>query len=426
MNTDVLIIGSGGREHALAWKIAQSKRIGKIYCAPGNGGTESIGENVPIAVTAIDQLAKFATDKRIGLTVVGPEEPLSLGIVDLFKRSGLRIFGPTKAAAQIETSKSFAKKLMQDARIPTASYRAFTDVQQAHEYAERSPFPLVVKADGLALGKGVYICNTKEEAHAALDEVMVNKVHGGAGTEVVIEEFLVGEEISIHALCDGVNYALLLPSQDHKRIGDGDTGKNSAGMGTVAPVPWVTGEIMYAIESTIVKPLLAALGALGTPFQGVLFPGIMVTKQGPKVIELNARFGDPETQVYMRLLDNDLMDLIDDCVDGGIGSHPLHWTTAGAVNIVLASGGYPDEYKTGLPITGLEQAGKLANVVVFHAGTAHTSAIVTSGGRVLGVSATGSPLSRARDLAYLAADLINFEGKYMRHDIGAKSINVGR
>ncbi len=422
MATDILIVGSGAREHALAWKLSKSPRAGTIYVAPGNAGTETFCKNIDIPARDIVNLAKFASEHSIGLTVVGPDEPLSLGIVDLFKRSGLRIFGPSKAAAQIESSKLFTKKLLQAARIPTAAYRSFTDPGPAREYTGAGTFPVVVKADGLASGKGVYICNDQSEVDVALDEIMVKKIHGDAGNTVVIEEFLKGLEISIHALSDGVNYALFPASQDNKRVGEGDTGRNTGGMGVTSPVSWVSAETMFQIENTIVRPILHELGNMGMPFQGVLFPGIIITPTGPKVIELNARFGDPECQVYMRMLENDLMDLLDDCVDGGIGAHPLRWASTSAVSITLASGGYPDEFTTGYVITGITAAEQNSNVVVFHAGTAHREGLRTAGGRVLSVSATGSPISRALELAYKAADEIMFEHKYMRRDIGIKEI----
>ncbi len=420
--TDILIVGSGAREHALAWKLSQSPRVGKIYVAPGNAGTETFCENVPIRADNIPDLTKFASTKNIGLTVVGPDEPLSLGIVDQFKRTGLRIFGPTKAAAQIESSKVFAKKLMEEARIPTAAYRSFTDAAQASAYADATHYPVVVKANGLAAGKGVYICQTAEEAHAAIDAVMVKKVHGDAGISLIIEEYLLGEEISIHVFTDGVNYALAPAAQDHKRIGEGDTGLNTGGMGAIAPVPWFTSEMMLDVEKKIIVPLIRTLGEKGTPFQGILFPGVMITAQGPKVIELNVRFGDPECQTYMRLLESDLMDLLDECVDGGIGTHIPRWGSEGSVNVVLASAGYPGEIKEGYKISGLEAAAAIENIVVFHAATLYNDGFRTAGGRVLCVSAIGSPIQKAQQLAYQGVERIGFEGMYYRRDIGNKSI----
>lgn len=420
--TNILIVGSGAREHALAWKLAQSPRVGMIYVAPGNAGTAAAYKNVDIPAIDIQRLAQFAAQNGIGLTVVGPDEPLSLGIVDQFKRSGLRVFGPTKAAAQIETSKVFAKKLMEEAKVPTAAYRAFTDAVQAQSYAAAATLPIVVKASGLASGKGVFICETKEAVAHALDEIMVKRVFGDAGTSVVIEEFLSGDEISVHVMTDGVNYAMFPSAQDHKRIGEGDTGKNTGGMGVIAPVPWVDSDTMLRIENSIIIPLIRALGDKGIPFQGVLFPGIMITPKGPYVIELNARFGDPECQAFVRMLSSDLLDLIDECVDGGIGTHIPRWDTAGSVSVVLASAGYPDDFQIGFQVSGLVEAALVDNVVVFHAGTVQNDGVRTSGGRVLTVSATGSPIAKARELAYRAVEKITFEGKYFRPDIGAKSI----
>jgi phosphoribosylamine--glycine ligase len=424
--TDVLIVGRGAREHALAWKVSQSPRVGTIYVAPGNAGTETFCTNVDIVENNIADLAKFASTKRIGLTIVGPDEPLSLGIVDQFKRNGLRIFGPTKAAAQIESSKSFAKKIMEEAHIPMVVYRAFADTTQALEYVRASKLPIVVKADGLAAGKGVYICDTVASAETAIDEIMVKKVLGEAGSCVVIEEFLSGNEISIHAMTDGVNYYLFPSSQDYKRIGEGDTGKNTGGMGAIAPVPWVTAEMMLQIENTVIKPLIQILGIKGMPFQGMLFPGIMITAQGPKVIELNARFGDPECQVYMRILENDLLDLIDQCVDGGVGTTPPRFSTVGAVNVVLTSSGYPDAYRTGYMIEGIKEAEQVENIVLFHAGTLQRDILQTNGGRVISVTATGSPIEKARELAYKGVEKIRFEGKYFRPDIGNKSMQISK
>ncbi len=420
--TDILIIGAGAREHALAWKLSQSPRVGTIHVAPGNAGTGEFCKNVDIPPTDIVRLAQFAAQNSIGLTVVGPDEPLSLGIVDQFKRSGLRVFGPTKAAAQIESSKLFAKKLMHEAHIPTAAYRTFIDASLAKNYVQSSPLPIVVKASGLAAGKGVFICETHEDAIRAVDDIMVKSIFGDAGKTVVIEEFLQGDEISVHAMTDGVNYAMFPPAQDHKRIGEGNTGKNTGGMGVITPVPWVHPDVMLQIETTIVRPLIRALGDRGMPFQGVLFPGVMITPKGPYVIELNARFGDPECQAYVRVLNSDLLDLIDECVDGGIGTHIPRWDTAGSVNVVLASQGYPDDVQTGAKITGLKEAAAVENVVVFHAGTVQNDGVHTNGGRVLSVSATGSPLAKAQELAYRAVEKISYDGKYYRRDIGAKSI----
>lgn len=421
--TDILVVGSGGREHALAWKLKQSPKVGTIYIAPGNGGTRLVGENVPIAATDFEQLSTFAAQKGIGLTVVGPDDPLALGIVDHFQSRGLRIWGPSKAAAQIESSKAFAKQLMKEAKIPTAAFETHTEYNKAIAYLRRVGAPIVVKASGLALGKGVYVCKTMEEAEVALKEVMIDKVHKDAGNEVVIEEYLDGVEISVHALCDGVNYRLFPTSQDHKPALDGDMGKNTGGMGTIAPVPWVTSEIMTSVEQHVLRPALETMAARGTPFLGLLYPGIKVTTKGIKVLEFNARFGDPETQVYMRLLKNDLYDLLESCLEGTIGDQHLEWTHGYAANIVLASGGYPDAYERGLPIQGVERAEENNEIVVFHAGTSWTGeGFKTNGGRVLGVCAIGSPLKQALDTAYEAVGKISFQGMQYRKDIGQKSL----
>lgn len=422
LNMDVLVIGGGAREHALAWKIAQSPRIGKLYIAPGNGGTEKVGENVPIIATDFEKLARFAVEKQIGLTVVGPDLPLALGIVDYFKDRGLHIWGPTKAAAKIESSKVFAKKLMHEAKIPTAEFDVASDFNSAIAYVRRRGVPLVVKASGLADGKGVYVCQTFEEAEAALKEIMIDKVHGEAGAEIVIEEFLEGEEMSIHALCDGINFILFPASQDYKRALDGDQGKNTGGMGAIVPVPWVTGEMMTTIELHIIRPTLEALARLGSPFTGILYPGLKVSGTGIKVLEFNARFGDPETQAYMRILGTDLLDLIEASLDGTLGNQKIEWHHGFASNVVLASRGYPEPNQDRLPITGIEDAERNENIVVFHAGTTFDGQLKTAGGRVLSVTALGSPLKQSLDLAYEAVKKIEFEGMQYRKDIGAKSL----
>ncbi|HXK38508.1 MAG TPA: phosphoribosylamine--glycine ligase [Candidatus Paceibacterota bacterium] len=418
---DVLIVGSGGREHALAWKLAQSPRIGKLYVAPGNGGTRTIGENVPIAADDIPTLVNFARERSIGLTVVGPENPLALGIVDAFHNAGLKIFGPTKSVAQVESSKAFSKQLMREAGIPTAGFQVFTKYEDALAYVRKQGAPIVVKASGLALGKGVYVCNTIEEAESALKEIMIDHAHKDAGAEVVVEEFLDGEEISIHILSDGKDFLMFPASQDHKRIGEGDTGRNSAGMGTIAPVLDMNNPVMEEIQKAVIRPALDALASRGVPFSGLLYPGLKMTSKGPKVLEFNARFGDPETQVYMRLMKTDLLDVLEASTDGRLAGTNIEWNSGFAVNIVLASGGYPDAYKKGCPITGTDEAEKVPGVVVFHAGTVFDGELKTSGGRVLGVSAVGDTLKGALEKAYTACDLINFEGKYFRRDIGARA-----
>jgi phosphoribosylamine--glycine ligase len=428
MSLDVLLVGSGGREHALAWKMMQSSRLGKLYSAPGNAGTAALGENVAIGVMEFGKLADFALEKKVGLIVVAPDDPLAAGAVDYFESRDLRAWGASKAGAQLEASKAFSKQVMQEAGIPTAQFEVFTEHAEALAYVQEKGAPIVVKASGLALGKGAYVCMTMQEAEAALDEIMVQKLHKEAGDEVVIEEYLEGPEISIHALCDGADYVMLPSSQDHKRALDGDRGKNTGGMGTIAPLPWVTDAQMKEIEEKIVRPTLDAMKKRGTPFKGLLYPGLMMTQSGPKVLEYNARFGDPETQVYMRLLKSDILDLFDACIDGTLAQQHIEWNQGYAVNIVLASGGYPDAYKKGLPITGIQEAAAMPDIVVFHAGTKRENMdtacpYLTNGGRVLGVSAIGDTLKDALDKAYAAADKIQFEGKQLRRDIGGKSIS---
>jgi phosphoribosylamine--glycine ligase len=420
---DVLVIGGGSREHALAWKLKESPRVGNIYVAPGNGGTGNVGENVSIGVMEFEKLATFAEEKNIGLTIAGPDDPIGAGVVDFFQARGLKIFGPTKAAAQIESSKAFAKKLMHEAGIPTAEFKIFTEYDAALAYVKARGAPIVVKASGLALGKGVYVCKTLDEAEQGLREIMLDRALGDSGSEVVIEEFLEGQEISIHALCDGKNFILFPPSQDHKQIGEGDTGANTGGMGVITPVPWVREEMMKEIGEKIVRPTLDALAARGAPYVGILYPGLKMTQQGPKVLEFNARFGAPECEAYMRLLKTDLLDLCDAALDGKVDSFKFEWNSGFAVNIMLASLGYPGEYKKGMPINGIENAQKALGIVVFHAGTkVEDEQLVTSGGRVLGVSNIDETLKDALKRAYLAADKIQFEGKYMRRDIGAKAL----
>lgn len=423
MSLDVLLVGSGGREHALAWKLKQSPRIGKLYIAPGNGGTRDVGENVPIGILEFEKLADFAKEKDIALTVVGPDDAFVGGIVDVFVARGLRIWGPSKAAAQIEGSKAFSKQLMRDAGIPTADFAVFTNHDEALRYVEDKGVPIVIKASGLALGKGVYVCETLTEAKQALKEMMLDKVFKDSGTQVVIEEFLDGPEVSIHALSDGKTYKLFPPTQDHKRARDNDQGKNTGGMGVIGPLPFVSEAQMADIEARIVRPTFDAMRQKGLVFNGLLYPGLKMSRErGIKVLEYNGRFGDPETQVYMRLLKSDILDLFEACVDGALESQPIEWNPGFACNIVLASGGYPDAYEKGKVITGIEEAEKVPGVVVFHAGTAFDGALKTSGGRVLGVSAVGATLKEALDMAYLAADKIKFEGKQFRRDIGAKAL----
>jgi len=369
MISNVLIIGGGGREHSLAWKLAQSPRIGKLYVAPGNGGTRDIAENIAIEAADAKSLAHFAEKNSINLTIVGPDDPLALGVVDVFQSRGLRIFGSTRAAAQIEASKAFAKRLMRDSNIPTAPFRIFRKHESALEYVRKHGAPIVVKASGLALGKGAYPCKTLAKAEEALAEIMLEHAYKQAGNEVIVEEFLNGQEVSIHALCDGKTSILLPTAQDHKPISDGDKGKNTGGMGTIAPVPWVTDQTLREVNEQIVHPTLQALAKKGKPFTGCLYPGLKMTDKGPKVLEFNARFGDPETQSYMRLLKTDLLDVLDACVDGKLANLAVEWNSGFAACVVLASGGYPGKYKKEIPIFGIAEAEKIPSVIFFHAGS---------------------------------------------------------
>ena len=425
MNTNVLIIGSGGREHAFAWKLAQSPRIGKLYVAPGNGGTRQVAENIPVDATDINGLVQFAMKSEIGLTVVGPDDLLALGVVDAFQARGLRIFGPTRAAAEIESSKAFAKELMNEEGIPTAAFRIFREYNEALAYIRERGAPIVVKASGLALGKGAYVCKTLTEAESALAKIMIDRIHKDAGNEVIVEDFLDGQEISIHAFCDGKTSVLLPPAQDHKPINDGDKGKNTGGMGTIAPVSWVNVETLRFVDEQIVRPTLQALAKRGRPFTGLLYPGLKMTSSGPKVLEFNARFGDPETQSYMRLLKTDLLEILEACVNRTLAELAIEWHSGFATCVVLASGGYPDKYKKNVPIYGLTEAERVPGVVVFHAGTSFEGGLKTSGGRVLGITAIGNTLRDALDRAYEVAQLIQFEGMQYRRDIGAKSLTIG-
>ncbi len=416
---DILIIGSGGREHALAWKLNQSPKAGKIFIAPGNAGTALVGQNVSLDIFDHQVVIDFCKLNKIDLVVIGPDDVLAEGIVNSLQAAGIKVFGPTKAAAEVEWSKSFAKDLMKRLGIPTARSEEFREIEAAKEYAKNSNYPLVVKASGLALGKGVVIANSYEDAVSALEEMLVKKVFGAAGETVIMEEFLQGIEISIHAFCDGETFSMFPAAQDHKRIFDNDQGPNTGGMGTVAPVPGVTAETLKEIEQKIVAPLLGGLKKVGREFNGILFPGIMLTKDGPKVLEFNARFGDPETQSYMRLLKTDLVDILLACAAGKLKDLKIEWEENLSVCcVILASAGYPGTYKKGIPISGIKEAESMEGVVIFHAGTKILdSNIVTNGGRVLGVSARDETLEGARQKAYDAVERINFEGKQFRKDI---------
>lgn len=436
----VLLVGGGGREHAIAWKLRQSLRLGKLFVAPGNAGTAQIAENVPVKATDVDGLLAFALKEGIEFTIVGQDDPLALGIVDAFQAKGLAIFGPTQAAAQIEASKAFSKRLMKDCGVPTAQFDTYTDHAQAlgrvQQHFATYRFPIVVKASGLALGKGAYVCNDLTEAEQALDEIMVKKLHGNAGDQVVVEEYIDGPEVSIHAFCDGKSFKLFPSAQDHKPAFDDDKGPNTGGMGTIAPVPWFgTGGCgPDEVSNQVVGPILEGLSKNGSPFVGLLYPGLRLRERDPAatsdyvphVLEFNARFGDPETQVYMRLLKTDLLDIFEACVEGRLHEINVEWNPGFAACVVMASGGYPSpDYKKGLPINGIDNAEILPGVVVFHAGTKQADGqLVTSGGRVLGVTGIGATLQEALDHAYNGVECIHFDGAYYRKDIGAKSLAV--
>lgn len=419
---DVLVIGGGGREQALAWKLKQSPKVDKVYVAPGNGGSKDGIQNVDIGFTDGPGLLKFARENGIGFTVIGQEAASEAGVVDIFKKAGLKVFGPTQAAVKIESSKVLAKDLMAAENIPTAAYKTFTDADEALEYANGRSLPVVIKADGLAEGKGVTVCFTAEDIKGAIDRTMVQKNFGEAGSSVVIEDFLKGQEVSTHALCDG-NRAVIFPaSQDHKQINDGDKGPNTGGMGVIAPVPWVTQEHLSYVDKKIVQPALRGLAGRNADFQGCLYPGLMIDGDEVNVVEFNARFGDPEAEVYMRLLDSDLYDILMACAEGNLDPGSVKWKDGFAVTVVAASGGYPGKYEKGLPITGIEEAEKLDGIVVFHAGTAvKDGQVVTNGGRVLNVTATGATLDEALGKAYAAIKLIHFDGMHYRTDIGRRT-----
>ena len=417
----VLIVGSGGREHAIAWKVAQSKKVDKIYCAPGNAGISEVAECVPIGAMEFDKLVAFAKEKEIDLTVIGMDDPLVGGIVDVFEKEGLRVFGPRKNAAILEGSKAFSKDLMKKYNIPTAAYETFTDPEKALEYLETAKMPIVLKADGLALGKGVLICQTLEEAKDGVKTLMMDKKFGSAGDEIVIEEFMTGREVSVLSFVDGNIVKIMSSAQDHKRAKDGDQGLNTGGMGNFSPSPFYTKEVDEFCKKYIYQATVDAMKAEGRSFKGVIFFGLMLTPDGPKVLEYNARFGDPEAQVVLSRLENDIVDVFEACIDGTLDQVDLKFDNDRAtVCVILASDGYPVEYKKGFPIEGLEKFKGKDDYYVFHSGTKfnENGQIVTNGGRVLGVTATGKDLKEARKKAYEATEWISFENKYMRHDIG--------
>ncbi len=416
----VLLVGGGGREHAIATALVRSSRVDKLYCAPGNAGIARIAECVPIGVMEFDRLTAFAKEKDIDLTVISMDDPLCAGIADAFEAAGLRVFGTRKNAAIIEGSKAFSKDLMKKYGIPTAAYEIFDDAEKALAYLETSRYPIVLKASGLALGKGVLICEDREQARAGIAELMVDKKFGAAGDKIVIEEFMTGREVSALAFVDGKHYKLMTSSQDHKRIGDGDTGLNTGGMGTFSPSPFYTEEVHRFCVEHIYQKTVDAMAAEGRPFTGVLYFGLMLTQDGPKVLEYNTRFGDPETQVVLPRMKTDIVDVMDACIDGTLDQIDLEFYDNAAVCVVLASGGYPQSYEKGKVITGLERFDNADGYYCFHAGTKFddNGNVVTSGGRVLGVTAVGPTLKEARAAAYEAAGWIHFDGQYMRHDIG--------
>jgi len=419
----ILVIGSGGREHALVWKLRQSPRVTEIFCAPGNAGIAELATLLPLGIHEHEALAKFATEQGIGLTVVGPDDALAAGIVDYFQARGLRIFGPTQHAAQFESSKIFAKEFMQRHGIPTAQSGHFTDSAEARAFCTGKSYPLVIKADGLALGKGVIIAQSEAEALETIGRIMDDREFGEAGRGVVIEEFLTGQECSLHALVDGKDFLLFPPAQDHKQIFDGDRGPNTGGMGTFSPAKLLTPALREQVIHELMEPFMVGLAQEGIPFNGLLFPGLMVTADGPKVLEFNCRFGDPETQVLLTRLKSDLLDLLEASVDGRLGQCQVEWDDRAAVCVVMASAGYPGSYEKGVEITGLEQFADSPDVVVFHAGTRRVDGkLVTNGGRVLGVTALGADLRAARDLAYTAVKKIHFAGAQYRTDIAVKGL----
>ncbi|MCD8333648.1 MAG: phosphoribosylamine--glycine ligase [Clostridiales bacterium] len=417
---NILIVGSGGREHAIAMSVAKSTRADRIYCAPGNAGIGQIAECVPIGAMEFEKLAAFAKEHAIDLTIIGMDDPLVGGIVDVFEAEGLRVFGPNRAAAILEGSKAFSKDLMKKYNIPTAAYENFDDPEKALAYLETAKMPIVLKADGLALGKGVLICNTLEEAKAGVREIMQDKKFGSAGNQMVVEEFMTGREVSVLSYVDGKTIKIMSSAQDHKRAQDGDQGLNTGGMGTFSPSPFYTKEVDDFCQKYIFQPTVDAMAAEGRSFKGIIFFGLMLTEDGPKVLEYNARFGDPEAQVVLPRMKNDILDVMEACIDGTLDQIDLQFEDNAAVCVVLASDGYPVSYQKGYEIRGLENFADKDGYYCFHAGSKLNDAgqIVTNGGRVLGVTAKGADLREARANAYKATEWVDFENKYMRHDIG--------
>lgn len=416
----VFIIGGGGREHAIVWKVSQSPKVDKIYCAPGNAGIAEVAECADIGVMDFERQIEFAREKGIDLTIIGPDDPLAAGAADAFEKAGLRVFGPRKDAALLEASKAFSKNLMKKYKIPTAAYETFASPKEALRYLETAKMPIVLKADGLALGKGVLICKSKEEAAKGVKTLMVDKQFGSAGNRIVIEEFMTGREVSVLSFVDGKTIKIMTSAQDHKRAKDGDEGLNTGGMGAFSPSPFYTKEVDEFCRKYVYQATVDAMGAEGREFKGIIFFGLMLTEEGPKVLEYNARFGDPETQAVLPRMKNDIVDVFEACIDGNLDQVDLQFEDNGAVCVVLASSGYPEHYEKGYNIHGLDKFKGKDGYFVFHAGSrfGENGNILTNGGRVLGVTAVGEDLKQAREKAYEAADWISFENKYMRKDIG--------
>ncbi len=419
----VLVVGGGGREHALVWKLARSPRVEQIYCAPGNAGIAQIADLVPIGVDDVAGLLRFASEARIDLTVVGPELPLTLGIADEFAKEGLRVFGPSREAARLESSKAFAKELLRRFGIPTGYFGTFDRPEEAKRYVHEVGTPVVIKADGLAAGKGVIVCHDQREAEQAIDDMLVSRLFGDAGERIVVEEYLEGEEVSFIALVDGTSVLPFPSAQDHKRLLDDDLGPNTGGMGAYSPTPALTPELEARVLKEIVLPTLNALRAQGIDFRGALYAGLMLTEQGPKVLEFNVRFGDPECQPLMLRLESDLVDLLEACIEGRLAEVRPRWDARAAACVVLAARGYPGPFERGKVIQGLSEAEQLPGVVVFHAGTARRGeTFVTNGGRVLGVTASGSDVAEAVQRAYAAVEKIRFDGMHFRRDVGRRAL----
>ncbi|WP_432627340.1 phosphoribosylamine--glycine ligase [Brotaphodocola sp.] len=416
----VLVVGGGGREHAIVWKLAQSPKVDKIYCAPGNAGIAELAECVNIGVMEFDKLAAFAKEHQVDLTVVAPDDPLAAGAIDVFEKAGLRAFGPRANAAILEGSKAFSKDLMKKYGIPTAAYETFDTPESALEYLETAKMPIVLKADGLALGKGVLICMNREEAKAGVKTLMLDKQFGSAGNRIVVEEFMTGREVSVLSFVDGKTIRIMTSAQDHKRAKDGDQGLNTGGMGTFSPSPFYTEKVDAFCREHIYQPTVDAMRAEGREFKGIIFFGLMLTPDGPKVLEYNARFGDPETQVVLPRMKNDLFEVFEACIDGTLDQVELEFEDNAAVCVMLASDGYPEHYEKGYPISGLEKFKDAKGYYAFHSGTKfdENGRVVTNGGRVLGVTALGKDLKEARANAYKATEWVEFENKYLRHDIG--------